>query len=449
LLIVKERGDQLANKNTPLKRLLLTFPLMLSIMIALTLPSHALSSSEIVGESAIVMDYDSGEILFSKNPDKKMYPASTTKIMTALLSIEALELDTNVVIDDETPFTEGSRIYLFADEIISIKDLLHALLLESANDAAVALAKAVSGDVENFVDLMNSRAKEIGAINTNFANPNGLPDKSHVTTVRDMALIARQAYENDVFKEIVHTVNYIIDPSEKQPESRYLKNGNRFLWGRGSGNQIYYDGNWIDIKYPIVDGIKTGYTIAAQQCLVTTASKGGRRVITVVFKSRQKNIYTDSRKLIDFGLDSFENINLSNKGERLITADISGGKEKTLEVVSGENLIHTLPAGTPPDAVKSEIHINENLNAPVVKGDLVGKVTYSIDEKLIGTIPLMAEKTIPEKTWKDTLSKLAERINWLASISVLLFIYIARRTYVTVKRLKRIKERKQKNKNSR
>jgi len=439
----------LAHIKTPLNKLLLTFPLVLSILFTTAIQSHALSSSEIVGESAIVMDYDSGKILFSKNPDKKMYPASTTKIMTALLSIEALELDTNILIDDETPFTEGSRIYLFADEIISVEDLLHALLLESANDAAVALAKAVSGDVENFVELMNARARELGATNTNFANPNGLPDETHVTTVHDMVLIARQAYENDVFRDIVHTVNYVIAPTEKQPESRYLKNGNRFLWGTGSGNQIYYDGNWIDIKYPIVDGIKTGYTMAAQQCLVTTASKGGRRVVTAVFKSQQKNIYTDTRKLIDFGLDSFENITLSNKGEKIITADVAGGKEDSLEVVSSENLIQTIPAGTPMDAVKSEIHLNKNLNAPVVKGDLVGEITFSMDEKLIGTVPLTAEKTILEKTLKDKLSEFTKNINWLASFSIFFLLYLAWRTHVTVNRLKRIKKTKQKNRNSR
>ena len=439
----------MANKTTPIKKLLMTFPLILSIMAAFAVPSHALTSSDIVGESAIVMDYDSGEILFCKNPDKKMYPASTTKIMTALLSIEALDLDTNIVIDDETPFTEGSRIYLFADEIISVKDLLHALLLESANDAAVALAKAVSGDVESFVDLMNKRAKELGAKNTHFSNPNGLPDETHVTTVRDMALIARQAYENDVFKEIVHTVNYVIAPTEKQPESRYLKNGNRFLWGTGSANQIYYDGNWIDIKYPIVDGIKTGYTIAAQQCLVTTASKGGRRVITAVFKSQQKNIYTDTRKLIDFGLDSFENITLSNKGEKIVTADIYGGKETSLEVVSGENLIQTVPAGTPGDAVKSEIHLNENLKAPVAQGDLVGEMTFSMNEKLIGTVPLTAEKTILKKTWKDTLSEFAKKTNWPLAFFILFLLYMAWRTHVTIKRLERIKKRRQKNRKSR
>jgi len=439
----------LANIKTPFIKLLLIFPMILSILIAFAVPSHALSSSEIVGKSAIVMDYDSGKILFYKNPDKKMYPASTTKIMTALLSIEALDLDKNIEIDGQTPFTEGSRIYLFEDEIISVKDLLHALLLESANDAAVALAKAVSGDVESFVDLMNKRAKELGANNTHFANPNGLPDETHVTTVRDMALIAREAYENELFRDIVHTVSYAIAPTEKQPESRYLKNGNRFLWGTGSGNQIYYDGNWIDIKYPIVDGIKTGYTIAAQQCLVATASKGGRRVITAVFKSQQKNIYTDTRRLIDFGLDSFENMTLSNKGERIMTADISGGKEAFLEVISGENLIQTVPAGTPKDAVKSEIHLHENLNAPVAQGELVGEMTFSMNEKLIGTVPLTAEKTILKKTWKDNLSEFAKKTFWPIAFFILFLFYIAWRTRVTIKRLKQIKKAKQKKKNSR
>jgi len=434
----------------PLKiRYTMSLPIILAMLFSFTIPSQALTASDLVGESAIVIDYDSGEILFSKDPDKQMYPASTTKIMTALLALENLDLDTNVVIDSETPFTDGNRIYLFEDEVISIRDLLHALLIESANDAAVALAKAVSGDMNTFVALMNSRAKELGATNTHFANPNGLPNDEHLTTVHDMALIARKAFENDVFREIVKKVNYIIAPTEKQPESRYLKSGNRFLWGTGSGNQIYYDGKWIDIKYPLVDGIKTGYTIAAQQCLVTTASKGGRRIITAVFKSQQNNIYTDSRKLIDYGLDSFENIILSNRGERVITADIYGGKENTLEVISGETFIHSIPSDMDSNSIKNNILLNENINAPVMKGDLVGEISFSMNEQLIGTVPLLADKTVLEKTWKDSLKELLGNINWIAAFLLIILLYLAWRTYVTIKRLKLIKKNKGKTKNSR
>ena len=439
--------------HNPIKRYLLSLTLVPMLLFSFCVESFAITDSDIVGESAIVVDYDSGDILYSKNPDKKMYPASTTKIMTALLTLENLELDTNIVIDDETPFTEGSRIYLIEDEVMSIEDLLYALLLESANDAAVALAKAVSGDVDSFVSLMNERAKEIGATNTHFSNPNGLPDETHVTTVHDMALIAREAFENDLFREIVKTVKYVIDPTEKQPESRYLTNGNRFLWASGNGNKIFYDGDWIDIKYPIVDGIKTGYTLAAQQCLVTTASKGGRRVITVVFKSQhksqEKNIFTDTRTLIDYGLDSFENVTLSNSGERIITADIYGGKENTLEVISGQTLIRSLPGDTDIDTIKNSIHLNENLNAPVMEGDLVGDISFSMNEKLIGTVPLLADKTVLKKTRKDYLMELWQKINWIGILIPIFLLYLARRTFITIKRLNRIKNKKLKAKKPR
>lgn len=439
----------MAMLNRSINRCLMSFPLILAMLFSFTIPSQALTASDLVGESAIVIDYDSGDILYSKDPDRKMYPASTTKIMTALLTLENLELDTNVVIDSETPFTDGNRIYLFEDEVISIRDLLHALLIESANDSAVALAKAVSGDVDTFVALMNSRAKELGAANTHFANPNGLPDTEHVTTVHDMALIAHKAFENDVFREIVKKTNYTIAPTEKQPESRYLRSSNRFLWGTGGSNQIYYDGKWIDIKYPLVDGIKTGYTIAAQQCLVATASKGGRRIITAVFKSQQKNIYIDSRKLIDYGLDSFENVRLSTKGERVITADIYGGKESSLEVISSKTFIHSIPRDADSDSIKNNIRLNENLNAPVMKGDLVGEISFSMNGKLIGTVPLLADKTVLEKTWKDSLKEFWGNIHWIKTLLLIILCYLAWRTLVTTKRLKLVKKKKDKTKNSR
>lgn len=418
-----------------------SFPIVLALVLLLTSCPQAAEPSGIVGESAIVMDYDSGEILYSKNPDKPMYPASTTKIMTALLALENLQLDTNVVIDDDTPFTEGSRIYLFANEIISVEDLLYALLLESANDSAVALAKAVSGDVDAFVARMNERAVELGATHTHFTNPNGLPDPEHVTTVHDLSLIARKALENDIFRKMVKTINYTIEPTNEQPEFRYLKNGNRFLWGTGSGNQIYYNGQWIDIKYDLVEGVKTGYTLAAQQCLVTSAARGDRRVIAAVFKSQQKNIYADTRKLIDFALYDFDNITLCEKGERVITAQITGSRDETLFVMTGETLIRSLPAGFDPDAVESEIRLRKNLSAPVEQGEVLGEIVFSLDDETLGSIPLVAEKTVLKKTFSDTLQKYWEKVGWIKTISISILLYLLWRTLITIKRLKAMKRR--------
>ncbi len=162
-----------------------------------------------------------------------MYPASTTKIMTALLILENHDLNEIITIDAETPFTEGSRIYVLEDEQFTVEQLLYALMLQSANDAAVALAKYHSGTVEAFAEEMNAKAKELGALNTNFTNPNGLPDDNHTTTAFDMAQIARHAMANTTFRDIVGTVRYEIPPTPLQEETRYLKM-EQILHGTGS-----------------------------------------------------------------------------------------------------------------------------------------------------------------------------------------------------------------------
>lgn len=397
---------------------------------------------KLVGESAIMIDFDSGDVLYAKNPDKSMYPASTTKVMTALLALETLELDTNVVIDGDTPFTEGSRIYLFEDEVISVRDLLHALLLESANDAAVALAKAVSGDVESFVDAMNRKALALGATGTHFTNPNGLPDKAHVTTVHDMALIARKALENETFKALVQTVRYKIEPTNTQPEPRYLKNGNRLLWGTGSGNQIYYDGEWIDIMDPRVDGVKTGYTTAARQCLVATAAQGGRRVITVVFKSQQKNIYKDTRALIDYGLEAFANRTLAQKGQRMLEADIANGVSPAVTLAAGASLIRTLPASRASASVESLIDLEDDLDAPIAEGQVLGTQTFLLEGEPLGTVPLVAEHAVEKQSLWDGFANHLDAFPLKRVLGGVLLAYLAWRTHVTRRRLKRIRARK-------
>jgi D-alanyl-D-alanine carboxypeptidase (penicillin-binding protein 5/6) len=260
-----------------MKQFMTIFLSILFILGSLSCTSYASPLSPVItAPSAILMDADTGDILYQKNPHDLMYPASTTKIMTAILTLEHTNLNDNVTIDKDTSFTGGSRLYLAEDEVLTVEQLLYAMMVESANDAAVALAKHISGSVEDFSNLMNERAKQLGAKNTHFVNPNGLPDDNHITTAYDLAVISKYAMTLPKFQEIVQTPYYEISPTNKQSELRYLTNSNRFLWGTGSRrNQIYYKDKWVNIKYDIVDGIKTGYTVQAQQCLVTSAKKMG------------------------------------------------------------------------------------------------------------------------------------------------------------------------------
>ncbi len=357
-------------------------------------------SPEITAPSAILIDSGSGDILYEKNAHTLMYPASTTKIMTAILAIESLDLSDTVVIDKESPFTTGSRIYIQEGEIFTVEQLLYALLLQSANDVAVALAKHISGDVAEFAKRMNERAKELGAKNTHFVNSSGLPDEAHVTTAYDLALIARYAMTLPEFKKIVKTVHYQIPPTNKQTETRYLRNSNRFLWGTGNANKISYRNQWIDIKYDLIDGIKTGYTVQAQQCLVASAEKNGHRLISVVLKADGKNVYKDSRTLIDYGFEHFKFIKLSDAYEKIETVRVKAGEEKYLNLVTENSLYKPIPQNAKLNKIDKIIEIDQSIVAPISANQVLGKLIFRSDDKYLGEVNLIAEKAIPKKeTW--------------------------------------------------
>ncbi|QEK12047.1 D-alanyl-D-alanine carboxypeptidase [Crassaminicella thermophila] len=396
----------------------------------------------ITAPSGILIDADTGDVLFEKNAHMQMYPASTTKIMTAILTLENANLQDKVIIDKDTPFTDGSRIYVIEGEEFTVEQLLYALLIDSANDAAVALAKHISGSIEEFAKLMNKRAKEIGAKNTHFVNPNGLPNDKHVTTAYDLAIIARHAMTIPKFREIVKTVRYQIPPTNKQTETRYLKNSNRFLWGVGPRNKILYNGKSVDIKYNIIDGIKTGYTVLAQQCLVTSAKKDGHRLISVILKAKGKNIYLDSRTLIDYGFENFKFIKITDAGKKVKSIPIKNGTEKTIDLITQNNLYKTIPKNENLNSIDKIVKINKNISAPIQKGQLLGKVIFKSNEKNLGEVNLIAAKSIEQKKGITSIFYFDDKKRSLLHYFLIIFlIYIIWRTIVTIIRLRKRKNK--------
>ncbi|MGE5633077.1 MAG: D-alanyl-D-alanine carboxypeptidase family protein [Caulobacteraceae bacterium] len=351
----------------------------------------------LTAESAILIDAATGDVLYEKNSNKQMYPASTTKIMTAILTLENSNLNDKVIIDKDTPFTDGSSIYVREGEEFTVEQLLYALMVESANDAAVALAKHVSGNVSAFVDKMNKRAAELGATNTHFNNPNGLPDTKHLTTAHDLAVIARYGMTIPKFTELVRTARYQIPPTNKVNETRYLRNTDRFLWGTGSQNKINYKGKYIDIKYDIVDGVKTGYTTVAGNCIVSTASKNGRRLIAVVLKTHGSDLYLDARILLDYGFDNFENVELVKSGEEIQKANIENGVSNEVGLVAQDDLSRTLPLSAKDVKITKNFVVNENIYAPIQKGAVLGKATYTLNGTVLGEVNLVAKEQVDEK----------------------------------------------------
>ncbi len=256
---------------------------------------------EIEGGSAIVMEVNSGAVLYEKNAHEQLYPASITKIMTGLLAIENSQLDELVTFSyDSVHKTEGSSIWRDVDEVMTMEQCLYALMLNSANECGYAIAEHTGGTYENFIQMMNDKAAELGCTDTHFNNPHGLTDEQHYTSCYDMALIGREAIQNDLFRKITGTKRYDIPPTNKHPdEITYLTNHHKMLW---EDNEHYYE-------YCI--GGKTGYTMAAGNTLVTFAEKDGMTLVSVVMKEKPQCQYKDSRALLDFCFENFKAYKIS------------------------------------------------------------------------------------------------------------------------------------------
>lgn len=262
------------------------------------LTSQAATADElpkIVSESAVLMDAKTGQVLYEKNLHKQLYPASITKILTIMLGIENGQLQDSVTMSREAVFSilrGSSHIALNEGEQITLEQALMAAMLPSANDASNGIAEHISGSIADFAVLMNQRAREAGALNSNFVNPHGLPNAAHLSTAYDMAMITRAALGNDKFREIFGTVRYTIPPTNKQTKLRDLWAEHRML----TTNKFYYQG---------VIGGKTGYTMESQNTLVTAARRGERELLVVVMKSQNYAVYTDTIALFDYGFNQF------------------------------------------------------------------------------------------------------------------------------------------------
>lgn len=396
---------------------------------------------DISAEAAILIEIDSGEILYEKNANAPMYPASTTKIMTALLALEHLNLEDKITVPEDMGLADGSAMYLLPGEVFTVRELLDGLLVKSANDAAVLLARTISGDIQSFATLMNQRAKDIGCTNTSFANPNGLHDPSHTISAHDMALIAREAMKNATFRELVSQVNVTLDETPQTPEKRYFRNTNRFLW---STSKIIYNNEYIPIKYEVVDGIKTGYTEEAGNCLVSSGEKNDIRVISVVFKASGYDVYRDSRLLLDYGFDNFEKKTLIKKDTVLGSQPINYSSQGSLEYGTKEDFVVPYLKSSLP-VYNTKIMLND-LKLPISKGDIVGKLVISND-KSTNELTLFALNNVEsifnlnfiKQIFTYNSSSILKYLGY--SLSSLFVLFIGFRYYVYCKRKKRLKRK--------
>ncbi len=348
-------------------------------------------------ESAVLMEADTGVILYGKNMDTDRFPASTTKIMTCLLAAENSSMDEMVSFSKEAVFgidRGSSNVGMDVGQEITMEEAIYCVMLASANEVAVAIAEHIAGSVEEFSKMMNERARELGCTNTHFVNPNGLPDDEHITTAHDLALMAREFNKNETLRRIAGTRIYDIVATDKQPDSFTMTNHNKL-----------YPGNSLGYDYTTWG--KTGYTNVARETLVTCAEKDGLNLICVVMKAEPPCQYTDTVSLFDYGFQNFVKLNIAENETRynLDSADFfntdSGvfGNTKSLVSLSGDGYV-VIPKNAEFSELESEVSYDE-------KNDhALAKISYKFGDIPVGeTDVLLSESDVKTYIFGETVSE--------------------------------------------
>lgn len=327
---------------------------------------------EISASAYALMDTRTGELLYSNNENYRLPIASVTKIMTALVVLENAKLDDVVTVTADSCGIEGSSVYLYEGEKISVRDLLYALMLESANDAAVCLSMHVAGSIKEFSKMMNEKAEELGLHNSHFNNPHGLEDPEHYSTAYDMCVVWSEAMSNSTFRQIVGTKNYKIDLNGDEGY-RYLSNHNKLLK-----------------SYEYCIGGKTGFTKTAGRCLVTGAKKDDLELVMVTLNAPDD--WSDHEKMLDFAMNQFSKVEVASAGAYKFDLAVVGGKENKITLSNIETLelsVRDLSKLT------SRVECPRFTYAPVLTTDKpVGKVSYYYADKKIGEVQLYPTTTV-------------------------------------------------------
>ncbi|MDO4753879.1 MAG: D-alanyl-D-alanine carboxypeptidase family protein [Bacillota bacterium] len=355
-------------------------------------------------EAYLLILKNSGQVLASKNPDRIMYPASLTKIMTALVVLDKVKnLDERVTIDEKSPFIEGTKIYLSPGEQISVRDLLYALILVSGNDAASALAVHVAGGIDEFALMMNDMAMKLGCKNTNFVNPHGLHDDAHYTTANDLYIIAKAAMDVPVFAEIASSFTHVVEPTNKQPEQRVLYSTNALIKDAYLSYELREDlyGNTVNTYYEFANGVKNGYTDQAGFCLVSSATYGKNTVFAVVLKTEENLLFEESAKLLEYGLFGFRDYDLKKAGEVIGTYELRDSQKTVIELVPILPLTTMLKAEPKDGEITYVTNLKKNITLPIRKGEPLGTIEAFKGDVSLGSIEIAANADISGRALLD------------------------------------------------
>jgi len=420
------------------KRRLLSVFLLLGLALTMLAPQRAaaLDEIEIDARAALLVEANTGEILYAKNIHQENYPASITKVMVALLVFEAID-EGRLTMDTPVTASETAAAALPAGattaniqpgEVLTVEQLLYCLLIPSANEAGNILAEAVSGSIEAFVARMNGRARELGCENTHFVNPHGLHDDDHYTTAWDIYLITAEALKHDRFLEICNSKSYELPPTNLSAKRTFHSTN-------------YLISNWYALGYLYngAQGIKTGTTPEAGRCLVSSAVRGSRRLISVVLgaeRVQQPNgkylvkCFSETARLFDYGFDNFTSKTILTASEPIREVPVTlSGEANYVVVHPAETLKRMLPNDLAPEDLTRTVTLHsESVEAPVAAGDELGTITLSHGDTVYGTVPLLALTDV-SASWvlvaqRDALAFLAQKWVKLAGLGLVLLILL-------------------------
>lgn len=365
------------NITTFAKRLCLLVPLIITPT-AWAVEQMTPAAPQLAAKSYVLMDAASGNVLVENNSDQRLPPASLTKLMTAYiatLEIRRGQIGENdpVTVSENSWRTGGSRMFIKVGSQVSVSDLLHGVIIQSGNDASVAIAEHIAGSEDAFADMMNKTAADLGLTNTHFMNPTGLPNPEHYSSAHDMAKLARAIIYEDPAHYAIYSQKEFFWNGIKQP------NRNLLLW-----------------RDKTVDGLKTGHTDEAGYCLVSSAVRDGMRLIAVVFGTNSEQARAaETQKLLTYGFRFFETQNFYQKGAELAQAQVWKGTARQVKAGLANDLSMTMPKGQM-KKLSASMTMNPQLIAPIAKGDVIGKVEVRMEDKVVHTADLIALEGVDE-----------------------------------------------------
>lgn len=411
--------------------------ILISTVLLLSTQTEAFAASapEVTGSSAMVYCATTDELLWEKNADEKLNLASITKLMTCLIAVEELGLDTVVTVDAEATKVDKAKSAVYAGEEITVEDLIYEALLTSANDAAKALGIAVSGTQKDFAKLMNARAKKIGCTNTHFANASGVKTSKYqcTSTARDVVLIAKEAFANEDIRRIAGTAKYTL-PATNKNEERVLETTNLFLEG---GEAETLNGIVKVKKYSGVFAGKTGTTPEYKTTMVVACDIDGFEIYAVIMDSTLGSRYSDIRKLLNYAKSSISKYTAFEKGTEFGKAELKGGATNKVDVIASADGFINLPEGASASLVTTKAVYDEDLKAPIAKGQKVGKVEIYLADDFVRSIELTAAEDIEEGWFLSGLG-----ITNFQTVIIMLVLFLLLAFYIIIMTLRAINRRK-------